>query len=71
MATTQLNYQYAPPRAGFLAALTRVITVIYQGLERQRTRRQLATLDDRMLKDIGISRYEADIELRQRWWRYL
>ena len=36
---------------------------------RQRTRRDLASLDDRMLRDIGLSRYEVEMELRRPWWR--
>jgi uncharacterized protein YjiS (DUF1127 family) len=34
----------------------------------RRQRRDLARLDDNALKDIGISRYEADIEARRPAW---
>ena len=47
----------------------RTIAFIFEALERQRTRRDLASLDDRMLRDIGLSRYEVEMELRRPWWR--
>ena len=37
-------------------------------LEISRQRRTLATLDDRMLKDIGISRASAKFEARRPFW---
>lgn len=37
--------------------------------ERSRTRAQLARLDDRMLKDIGLSRSDAGLEARKPFWR--
>lgn len=37
--------------------------------QRGRSRRQLMALDDRMLKDIGISRAEAEAEYRKPFWR--
>lgn len=40
---------------------------IYYGRAKQR--RQLLTLDDRMLKDIGISRIDAIIEANKPFWR--
>jgi uncharacterized protein YjiS (DUF1127 family) len=36
---------------------------------RQRQRTSLAQLDDRMLRDMGISRLEADRESRKPFWR--
>ena len=33
------------------------------------TRRQLAHMDDRMLKDIGISRSQAEVEGSKPFWR--
>ncbi len=58
-------------RAGrsIAAGAGRSIASILQRLRRQRTRRDLAHLDDRMLRDIGLSRYEVEIELRRPWWR--
>ncbi len=37
--------------------------------ERARQRRALASLDDRLLSDIGVSRAEADREARKPFWR--
>jgi uncharacterized protein YjiS (DUF1127 family) len=37
--------------------------------ERARSRSVLATLDDRMLRDVGIDRATADEESRTRFWR--
>jgi uncharacterized protein YjiS (DUF1127 family) len=36
---------------------------------RARSRRELARLDERMLKDIGISRVEVELEVRKPFWR--
>jgi len=36
---------------------------------RARERRHLAQLDDDMLKDIGVSRAEAEIESRKPFWK--
>ena len=38
------------------AAATRALTRVFAWMERARSRRQLAELDDRMLADIGLSR---------------
>lgn len=37
--------------------------------ERRRSRRQLLTLDDRLLKDIGITRTQAQKEGRKSFWK--
>jgi uncharacterized protein YjiS (DUF1127 family) len=37
--------------------------------ERSRQRRALAMLSERDLKDIGVSRYDVEIELRKPFWR--
>ena len=39
------------------------------GFRRQRQRTSLAQLDDRMLRDMGISRLEAERESRKPFWR--
>jgi uncharacterized protein YjiS (DUF1127 family) len=39
-----------------------------EALRRRRTRRLLAELDDRMLRDIGVSRDEAEYESNKPFW---
>jgi uncharacterized protein YjiS (DUF1127 family) len=36
---------------------------------RARSRRELATLCDRCLRDMGVTRYDADREVRKPFWR--
>ena len=38
-------------------------------IDRAHQRKQLAKLDDRMLKDIGITRIEANREIAKPFWR--
>lgn len=49
--------------------LTALIAISALWLARSRQRRQLLTLDDRMLADIGISRADAQAEARKPFWR--
>lgn len=51
------------------AMFRRARTALLEAMEQQRTRHALARLDDRMLSDIGLSRYEVELELRRAWWR--
>jgi uncharacterized protein YjiS (DUF1127 family) len=48
-----------------LKLLARLIVVT----RRQRQRYDLATLDDRMLRDMGISRLDVDREANKPFWR--
>lgn len=50
---------------GFVGLLDTVL----EWLERTRTRRQLRGLDDRMLQDIGVSRYDAEREADKPFWQ--
>ncbi|MFC1681742.1 DUF1127 domain-containing protein [Pseudomonadota bacterium] len=58
-------------RFGVLAWIDRVAKIL-ETLEtwnqRHKTRQQLAKLDDRMLKDIGISDAQRFIESKKRFW---
>lgn len=49
--------------------VVRVASVAALWCERARTRHQLASLDERMLKDIGLGRAEAIGEWRKPFWR--
>ena len=48
---------------------TRAIDSVEEWRIRARERRQLSTLSDAMLKDIGISRADASTEFEKPFWR--
>ncbi len=50
-------------------ALARALGALLESLERARQRRRLSALDDRMLKDIGLSRADVEGERRRPCWR--
>ncbi len=51
-----------------LEAAARVVRTLLTWQERDRQRHALAQLDARMLKDVGLSRAEVDLELRKPFW---
>lgn len=58
-------------RQGLATAPMPVLKLIARAIVRYRRQRQrfdLATLDDRMLRDIGVSRADADRESRKPFW---
>jgi uncharacterized protein YjiS (DUF1127 family) len=65
----------APPALGRLwlgwlaSRLRRLPDQVLMGLERSRQRRQLGQLDQRMLRDIGVSRSAAFAETRKWFWQ--
>ncbi len=46
-----------------------IVSIVALWLERGRSRRALATLDDHQLRDIGISRADALLEGAKPFWR--
>jgi uncharacterized protein YjiS (DUF1127 family) len=59
-------------RQGVARAPVPVLKLLAQAIvrfRRQRQRTSLAQLDDRMLRDMGISRLEAERESRKPFWR--
>jgi uncharacterized protein YjiS (DUF1127 family) len=57
-------------RAGVLHnAWARMASEIGEWRRRSRDRRALAALSDRSLRDIGLSRYDADWEASKPFWR--
>ena len=50
-------------------ALTVVLDALYESRQRIAERHLLASLDDRMLKDLGYSRCDVEHEIRKRFWR--
>ena len=55
-----------PARRRWMQAILQHIAL---WMERSRSRRVLATLDDAMLRDIGLTRYEAAQEVNKPFWR--
>ena len=53
--------------AGRFAAGILATTMVW--LERGRSRRSLAQLDERMLKDLGLSRWDIQQEVEKPFWR--
>ena len=59
-------------RQGMARAPMPILKALAQAIvrfRRQRQRTSLAQLDDRMLRDMGISRLEAERESRKPFWR--
>ena len=48
--------------------LARIRNAFSAWLGRARDRRTLAALDERTLKDIGLSRYDISAAIERRWW---
>lgn len=74
----EAHAHYTDPHAGdrMIAALrrlpkwlSRVVDTVLGWMERERERRQLAALDHRLLRDIGLSRCDALEEARKPFWR--
>ncbi len=51
-----------------LEAAARAVRTLLTWQERDRQRHALAQLDARMLKDVGLSRADVDLELRKPFW---
>lgn len=65
-----VHYAESGRRDGPAEWLRRVLDAVLDWMERSASRRRLAALDDRMLRDIGVSRCEAEEEARKPFWRY-
>ena len=59
----------APARRPVPSKLSKSIDILLLWLQRCRERRMLAELSDHMLKDIGVSRADIDVEVRKTFWR--
>ena len=59
----------ALPRAGRSVWLSRAAGTVRLWRKRARERRELMSLDDRMLRDIGLSRGVIEAEGRKPFWR--
>jgi uncharacterized protein YjiS (DUF1127 family) len=58
-----------PAQKGAHARLAAACETILAWIERSRQRRQLATLSDASLKDLNITRVDAEAEYRKRFWQ--
>lgn len=56
-------------RGGIAAIVARLLAMLVGGRNRMRQRRQLRRLDDRLLRDIGVSRRDARREASKPLWR--
>ena len=66
-ALTLLN---ASPRLPLIAAVAvRFATTVTRWEQRRRTRVNLSRLDDRLLKDVGLTRMAAKQEYNRRFWQ--
>jgi uncharacterized protein YjiS (DUF1127 family) len=59
----------AAPSASTIDVLTRATDALLGWLQRDRDRRALQTLDDRLLRDIGVSRGDVEAEAAKPFWR--
>ncbi len=55
--------------AGLMPALTRAVDAPIDWVARMRDRHQLAAMSDAMLKDIGVSRADAEHEVEKHFWQ--
>jgi uncharacterized protein YjiS (DUF1127 family) len=57
----------SPPTSHHL--LPQLSALLDEWRRRARSRRELAALCDRCLRDMGVTRYDADREMRKPFWR--
>jgi uncharacterized protein YjiS (DUF1127 family) len=57
------------PAHGIAARLAAFARLLEAWSQRSRERRMLATMEDRDLRDFGLSRYDAVIEWNKPFWR--
>lgn len=67
-ATRQTYTVNASPLAEFARGALRFAALFLSALDVARQRRRLLALDERMLKDIGLSRSDAEREARRGFW---
>lgn len=64
------HYAEAPARRGPAGLVRAAFDTVLDWIERSAGRRRLASLDQRMLSDIGLSRADAVEESSKPFWRY-
>ena len=68
MKTIALTSRVAPVAAHPARPLAGLLKLIARWIEVRRQRRQLAELSDELLRDIGITRVEAEAEAGRPFW---
>ena len=63
------TWQEFPPQSSLRRTLARIAGRCGAWIERGRSRRALAELDDRLLRDIGVTRFDASHEVAKPFWR--
>jgi uncharacterized protein YjiS (DUF1127 family) len=58
-----------PTRRRVPSNLSKGFDVLLLWLQRRRERHRLAALGDHVLKDIGVTRADIDVEVRKMFWR--
>jgi uncharacterized protein YjiS (DUF1127 family) len=69
MTGTLPDHGGLPAHLRALAALARLLDTLLLWQERHRERRNLAMLGEHMLKDIGVSRADIELETSKTFWR--
>ena len=67
--TSRRAMQLPKPFVTLMAGLQWIVRDVVEWNERSRQRKALADLDDRLLKDVGITRSAAAAEASQPFWR--
>jgi len=65
----QHETQWQPSPHRLRGFLSRVSVVLREWHRRKKGRLELARLDERMLRDIGLTRVDADCEINKPFWR--
>mgnify|MGYP003578131886 FL=1 len=66
MADLSLHYSSKAPLAGTFTAFNQILATWRQ---RARQRRELSTLDNRTLRDLGLSASDVNFEINKPFWR--
>lgn len=66
-AKTALSLPQSAGMAGRVA--TRIVTILRDSRQRRKTRLDLARLDDRLLRDIGVDPLTAQNECSRHFWQ--
>jgi uncharacterized protein YjiS (DUF1127 family) len=68
-AAAASSHPVAAPRASWSVILGLIVATLREWRCRRVARRELASLDERMLRDIGLDPGVVDYEVRQWFWR--